>query len=697
MSLPPPTTGQSPPPLLPTTRFHRLLAGADGMLARLDGWIHRWLPVDENPLAQTGRAANLALSVAVVTGVLMLIWYAPSVHQAHARMAAIEGRTLGGWVRALHRYSSDLAMLLIAVHALRMLCARKFTGPRWLAWVSGVVLLAIVWFIGWTGFWLVWDQPAQQVAINSMLFLDSFPIFGEPMNRLFVADRLVPSLLFFVVFFLHMLLPLMIAVGLVLHLARLSRVKLMPDRRLTAALLLGLAVAAWAVPAPLDAPARMDVKAETFTVDAWYLTPLALTLRFGQVGLWLGLAATTTFAAIPWLLGRRTARIQSPRDQRPLTPWQTSVLEPRCHACTQCVQDCPFDAVRMIPRTDGKAFDSKAWVDPDRCTGCGVCVGSCDSEAMSLTWFDTLEEEARIQDTVRRQGSQWLALVAGDIEGGPATFHAKQWEARLPGFAVEYVPTASWVRPKFVERLLQGGVKGVLIVRDARAEAAARDGNRWIAHRLGGDRKPAFRPNRAGEGRWQVVDYCPGDGPALRASALAFRDGAAPKPPMTRPLARYLALTGVMLLVMAATVAPSHLKVRNPAPMHPEFVFSFKIFGDMQATATLDPAEEAKKPVHMRGRATEKPHRQPVLIRLTVDGVPVERTFHPKGIGGDGPAIDLWRLPLPPGARSVTVDIDRGGTSDPLQWTGTIDALPRRLHVLTYQPTDGFRIESADP
>ncbi|MFN0126265.1 MAG: cytochrome b N-terminal domain-containing protein [Verrucomicrobiales bacterium] len=697
MSVPPPTAGQGIPALPPTTRLNGLLVRADRMLARLDGWIHRWLPADENPFAQTGRAANLALSVAVVSGVLMLIWYAPSVHQAHARMAAIDGRTLGGWVRALHRYSSDLAMLMIAVHSIRMLCARKFTGPRWLAWVSGVILLAIVWFIGWTGFWLVWDQPAQQVAINSMLFLDSFPIFGEPMNRLFVADRLVPSLLFFVVFFLHMLLPLMIAVGLVLHLARLSRVKLMPDPRLATALLLGLAMAAWAVPAPLDAPARMQVKAESFTVDAWYLTPLALTLRFGQVGLWLGLAATTAFAAIPWLLGRHLPRFQSPRDQRPLTPWQTSVLEQRCHACTQCVQDCPFDAVRMIARSDGKAFDSRAWVDPDRCTGCGVCVGSCDSEAMSLTWFDTQGEETRIQSAVEQQRAEWVALVAGDIDGGLAHFQAKRWEARLPGFAVEFVPTASWVRPKFVERLLHGGVRGVLIVRDAPAEAAARDGNRWIAHRLAGDRKPAFRANRAGEGRWLVVNYCPGEESRLRTSALAFQNRGAALPHPARPLARHLALVGVLLLVMAATVAPSHLQVRNPAPAHPEFVFAFKVFGDMQATATLDPAEEAKKPVHMRGRVTEKPHRQPLVVRLTIDGIPVERTFQPKGISGDGPAIDVWRRPIAPGRRSIAVEIVRGDASESLQWTGFIDALPRRLHVLTYDPADGFRIESAGP
>ena len=34
-----------------------------------------------------------------------------------------------------------------------------------------------------------------------MRLLDALPIFGEPLGRLYVADRMVPSLLFFVVFF----------------------------------------------------------------------------------------------------------------------------------------------------------------------------------------------------------------------------------------------------------------------------------------------------------------------------------------------------------------------------------------------------------------------------------------------------------------------------------------------------------------
>lgn len=685
-------TGDPSAPATSGTRFERTFARVDGALAWLDGWIARWLPHDSNPLAQAGAAANFALTVAIVSGVALLVWYSPSLQFAYSSVAAMGGHTLGGWVRAVHRYSSDLAMLFILVHATRIFFARKFSGTRWLPWVSGVGLIALVWFIGWTGYWLVWDQPAQQVAVTSMRLLDALPIFGEPLGRLYVADRMVPSLLFFVVFFLHMLLPLAIAIGLAVHLVRVSRAKLFPNWKLGAALFAGMALAAVLVPAPLDAPAEMAVKPATLTVDAWYLTPLALALRFQSAGLWVALFGTTALAAaMPWLLGRR---------RTPLS-YQAVVEESRCHACTQCVQDCPFDAITMVPRTDGKRFPSMALVDAAKCVGCGVCAGSCDSEGISLPWFDTRREESRIETEIvaarATGGSPWIAFVAGDIDSALALFAATKWRERLPHYQVHFVPTASWVRPKFVEQLLRNGAAGVLIVRDARAEAAARDGNRWVSARLTGERKPVYRPDRAGgSSAWRVVDYDPARPAVLQRAAEIFRTGtdvpvstSSPRRPLTVAVAGSL----LALVIGIATIAPSRLRVNNPAPAGPEFVFSFKALGERAAVDALDAAADASKPIHMRGRSTEKPDRAPVLVRLTIDGVTQERTYRAKGISRDGPALDEWRQPLAPGAHEIVIELLTGSGTAPLRWSGILQAEPRRLHVVTFEPDAGFRVE----
>lgn len=676
----------------PGTRFEGAFTRLDRAAAWLDGFVARWLPPECNPLAQAGAAANVALSIAIVSGVALLAWYSPSLQLAYSSVAAMEAWSVGGWVRAVHRYSSDLAMLFVLLHAARIFLARKFAGPRWLPWVSGVGLIVLIWFIGWTGYWLIWDQPAQQVAVSSMRLLDALPIFGEPLGRLYVADRMVPSLLFFVVFFLHMLLPLAIAIGLAVHLVRVSRAKLFPNRWTTLALCAGLALAAALVPAPLDAPAQMAVKPAALTVDAWYLAPLALALRFQHAGLWIALFGTTAVAAVvPWVLGRRRAAVS----------YQATVEESRCHACTQCVQDCPFDAITMVARTDGKRFAAQASVDPARCVGCGVCAGSCDSEGIALSWFDTRREEARIENEIAAArssgGPGWVAFVAGDIDGAVALFAAARWRDRLPGYQVHFVPTASWVRPKFVEQLLKNGAAGILVVRDARAEAAARDGNRWVLARLAGERNPVYRSERAGGSRsWLVMDFDPARPRELQRRADAFRTGkkvGLESPRRRHPFSVALAASVLGLVIGAVITGPSRLSVRNPAPREPEFVFSFKALGALTESAVSDASADAARPIHMRGRATAKPRRSDVTVRLTIDGVTQERAYRAKGVSRDGPALDEWRETLSPATHTVAVEILASPTSAPSRWSGTIAAQLHRVHVVTYDPETGFRVE----
>ncbi len=400
---------------------------------------------------------------------------------------------------------------------------------------------------------------------------------------------------------------------------------------------------------------------------------------------------TAVAAALPWLLGRR---------RRPAT-YQAVVEPARCHACTQCVQDCPFDAVTMVPRTDGKRFPSQAQVDPARCVGCGVCAGSCDSEGIVLPWFDTHREETRLTAEIATAraagGPAWVAFVAGDIDGPLALATAARWRERLPEYQVHAVPTASWVRPKFVELLLREGVRGVLIVRDARAEAAARDGNRWVLDRLAGQRKPVFRPERAGGlSTWRVIDYDPARPAELHRAATAFRTGSDPAVSTSRrrsPLAAGAAAVVLAVFLAAAAIAPSRLRVANPAPAGPEFVFSFKALGERSESGTVDAAAEAAKPIHMRGRSTAKPHRAPVTVRVTIDGVTREQTYRAKGISQDGPALDEWRQPLAPGPRQIAIEIVTGPGAAPLRWSGTVTAKARRLHVVTFAPDTGFQVE----
>ena len=63
---------------------------AEGLLRRLESsflWldrlVERALPPTLNPFGQLGAVANICLIIAVVSGIVLLLWYTPSVHQAY--------------------------------------------------------------------------------------------------------------------------------------------------------------------------------------------------------------------------------------------------------------------------------------------------------------------------------------------------------------------------------------------------------------------------------------------------------------------------------------------------------------------------------------------------------------------------------------------------------------------------------------
>lgn len=684
-------------PPAPPTRFGRALAWLEGFFVRADAWIERALPRDYNPLAQLGAAANAALIIATVSGVLLLIWYSPSVHQAWSSLAELGPRSLGGVVRSVHRYSSDLAMLFIVLHAVRALVARKFSGARWLAWVSGIVLMALVWFIGWTGYWLVWDVRAQWVALDTMKAVDVLPIFGEPMGRLFTADHTVPSLLFFVVFFLHMLLPLMIAGGLCLHLARLSRSKLMPVARFTAWLVGATIVAALVMPATNAEPAQMALKPQAFTMDWWYLWPLELSARLSGAGVWLtGALFLVGLATVPWWLGRRRER----------ATYQATVNVSRCFSCTQCAQDCPFGAITMITRTDGKPFPSQAQVDPDRCVGCGICTGSCDTQAIGMAWFDARTVTRDLQEFVTAEVARGkppaLALVCAQADGGWDFFQAAAWRARLPAYEVRPVPSSGWVEPKVIESLIAKGARAVLVVTTVNSDPFCREGDAWLPLRLSGEREPVFRPNRADPRKMAHVRFDPTRPRELTQAAerlLAGDDLSSrvdgPATNKARPAPFRLILGGSVLtaLVLGVTLWVSDAPFRHPTAATPELVFTFRAYGDFRDETTV--AAKDNRPPHMRAAMRANRSRSPVTVRFTLDGREEVRVFKPKGLKSDGASIGEFRVPLAPGTHTVTLSLSTAadGQAEAQTWTETVTAEPGRLVVVAFEPGVGFHRE----
>jgi hypothetical protein len=146
-------------------------------------------------------------------------------------------------------------------------------------------------------------------------------------------------------------------------------------------------------------------------------------------------------------------------------------------------------------------------------------------------------------------------------------------------------------------------------------------------------------------------------------------------------------------IIIAVTIGLSRLRVDNPESSRPELVFSFKEFGARAAASGTNARDESTIPVHMRGGPLAKPTREPVRVRLIIDGHAAERSYAAKGISRDGPAISVWRQPISPGPHAVEIEVFGEAGTEPRRWIGQIDAHERRVHVVTYDTTDGFKLE----
>lgn len=200
------------------------------ILTRLDAWANRLYGSRYNPLYHSGAIVIGLLLVLVATGLYLLLFY--RVGAPWASVARItEQAWLGRWIRGVHRFASDAAVVAAAVHAFRMYAQHRSWGPRALAWVSGLALLAVIFVCGWTGYVLVWDVHALLLAAEGARILDVLPIFSEPLGRTFVGEHPLPSAFFFLNLFAHIALPIGVGLLVWIHVSRLARPVLLPPRR----------------------------------------------------------------------------------------------------------------------------------------------------------------------------------------------------------------------------------------------------------------------------------------------------------------------------------------------------------------------------------------------------------------------------------------------------------------------------------
>jgi ferredoxin len=286
------------------------------------------------------------------------------------------------------------------------------------------------------------------------------------------------------------------------HVARLARPVLLPPRPLALTLLGALGAVSFLVPAALGPEANPLTTPGTAPYDVVFSFFLPLTRPLASGWVWLGICVICGLLLLV------------PRLTRPRSDLRPSVVDERlCTGCEQCWLDCPYEAIQMVERTDGRA-PRVARVDPDLCTSCGVCAGSCAPMGVGPAGRTGRDQLALVRQFVAGWGTRHgaVVLVACDRTAGLA----------VAGAPVFPVTCAGNLHSSTVEYLLRAGAAGVLVVSCPPRDCWSREGVAWLEERLFRGREAELH-DRVDRRRLRVVYAGEAEHGAVAAALEAFR------------------------------------------------------------------------------------------------------------------------------------------------------------------------------
>jgi len=483
-------------------------------------------PPQWNPLLNLGAIGFFFYWIIVASGVYLFIFFGTGVDKAFDSVEYIthDQWYAAGLMRSFHRYASDGLVAVALVHLLRELSLDRYRGVRWFSWLTGVPALMLVFVAGISGYWLVWDKLAQYVAIVTTEWLDHLPFFGQPVARNFLSPDSLEDRFFTLMIFIHIAIPLIALIVLWLHLQRVTRPRINPPRGLAIGVGLALIALAFIHPAVSQGRADLAKVPGAIGLDWFYLVAFPAIENLPGSATWTAAGAMLLIvAAAPWL----------PPLRRPAA----AVVDlANCNGCGRCERDCPYNAIVMQPRTDGRPFVGEAVVDPDFCVGCGICAGACPTSTPFRRMSDLvpgidvpdrriamLREEAENEAARLMEGPR--VMIFGCMNAGVAEAF------RSESVGVVSLTCSGQLPPSFIDYVLSRHLAdGVVIAGCLENSCRNRRGIEWTEARAERRRDPRMRARIPAE-RLEFVWAGRAGKNALRAALEALARRIAPLGP----------------------------------------------------------------------------------------------------------------------------------------------------------------------
>ncbi|MBF0383199.1 MAG: hydrogenase iron-sulfur subunit [Magnetococcales bacterium] len=452
----------------------------------IEQWFNRVFGNNLNPFYHLGSLSFYFFWIILVSGIYVFILFETNVAGAYNSVEYMTNEQwwLAGIMRSLHRYASDAVIITIFLHLWREFSRDRYRGVRWFSWFTGVPTLWMVVMLGISGYWLVWDMLAQYIAIATSELIDWIPMIPGAMVFNFL-DGQVSDRFFTLMAFLHLLgLPVILVFLLWTHVSRISQIDFYPPRALAIGTLVALVILSLLKPAVSHGPAQLTQSPTVLHLDWFYLNIYPLVDILGPGMAWaISSGVTILLMILPWL----PSRGEKPRAEVNLE---------HCNGCGQCAKDCPYGAITMQKRTDGRKYEFEPRMEDSLCTACGICTGSCVSSSpfrmgketlktgIEMPWYGANDLREKTKDGLAALTEKSKIIVYG-CENSLGVDKLKD-----KGTAAVVMPCIGMLPPSLLDYALKNGADGVFITGCREGDCFQRFGNRWTNARITGEREP---------------------------------------------------------------------------------------------------------------------------------------------------------------------------------------------------------------
>lgn len=271
-----------------------------------------------------GHLALLVAACGLLSGAFLAFHYAPTFDAARDATAHVETLALGGFLRSLHHWCGNFALVLAGLHAARLFWHGEYKAPWRRLWVLGGLTFLVLLGFAYTGYLLAGDERALAGLRVADGVASSTPLVGGEVAAALRGGDAISSATLTRLYAMHaVVLPaalLFLVAAFVASVRRLQGDLASPRDILAGAVVLVLlAICASALPpalgpkADLSGPASAAAKPEWFFLWVNELLRLVPGSTFLVAGLLPALLATAAIT-LPFY-ARSEAR--EPRRRKP--------------------------------------------------------------------------------------------------------------------------------------------------------------------------------------------------------------------------------------------------------------------------------------------------------------------------------------------------------------------------------------------